>query len=82
MEAKWYNMGYTPSLEEYLSNAWISSSGSVILVHAILFCIEHEAEEEFENLMKKNQDLVYNISLIIRFCNDLGTSTVIPVSFK
>ncbi|XP_059439292.1 (E,E)-alpha-farnesene synthase-like [Corylus avellana] len=73
VEAKWYNMGYTPSLQEYLSNAWISSSGSVILVHAF-FCIEHEVEEEFENFIKKNQDLVYNISMIIRLCNDLGTS--------
>ncbi|KAE8077883.1 hypothetical protein FH972_016401 [Carpinus fangiana] len=73
VEAKWYNMGYTPSLQEYLSNAWISSSGSVMLVHA-LFCIEHEVEEEFENFLKKNQDLVYNISIIIRLCNDLGTS--------
>ncbi|XP_059439290.1 alpha-farnesene synthase-like [Corylus avellana] len=73
VEAKWYNMGYTPSLQEYLSNAWISSSGSVMLVHAF-FCIEHEVEEEFENFLKKNQDLVYNISMIIRLCNDLGTS--------
>ena len=81
MEAKWYNMGYTPSLQEYLRNAWISSSGSVMLVHAF-FCIEHEVEEEFENFLKKNQDLVYNISMIIRLCNDLGTSKVMTVSFK
>lgn len=75
VEAKWFNMGYTPSLQEYLSNAWITSSGSVILVHAF-FCIQDEATEEFEAFMLKNQDLLYNLSLIIRLSNDLGTSAV------
>jgi len=38
MEAKWYYNGYTPSLQEYIENAWISSSAPTILVHAYFFC--------------------------------------------
>uniref|UniRef100_A0A2N9HVV0 Terpene synthase N-terminal domain-containing protein n=1 Tax=Fagus sylvatica TaxID=28930 RepID=A0A2N9HVV0_FAGSY len=33
VEAKWYYSGYTPSLQEYNSNAWISIAGPVVLVH-------------------------------------------------
>ncbi|KAK3433312.1 hypothetical protein EUGRSUZ_D00869 [Eucalyptus grandis] len=62
-EAKWDNMGYTPSLEEYLSNAWTSSSGPLIMSHASFF-----------RVLERNKDLIYNVSMIIRLCNDLGTS--------
>ncbi|XP_050225769.1 terpene synthase 10-like isoform X2 [Mercurialis annua] len=34
LEAKWYYSGYTPSLQEYIDNAWISISAPLILVHA------------------------------------------------
>ncbi|KAG2684191.1 hypothetical protein I3760_10G065500 [Carya illinoinensis] len=76
VEAKWYNTGYTPSLQEYLSNAWISSSGPVLFAHAF-FCLEHKVmkAEEYENFLEKSQDLLYNICVIVRLCNDLGTSS-------
>ncbi|KDP35320.1 hypothetical protein JCGZ_09479 [Jatropha curcas] len=32
LEAKWYYSGYTPTLQEYIDNAWISISAPVILV--------------------------------------------------
>ncbi|CBI38369.3 unnamed protein product, partial [Vitis vinifera] len=73
VEAKWYNKGYTPTLQEYLSNAWISSSVSLLSVHAIFFCVPHEAKEEMVDFLEKNQELVYSSSLILRLCNDLGT---------
>ncbi|KAK1556255.1 hypothetical protein Q3G72_001561 [Acer saccharum] len=73
VETKWYNEGYTPTLQEYLSNAWISSSGTVLAVHSI-FSIMNEPTEEMAHFLDKNQDLVYNSSLIIRLCNDLATS--------
>lgn len=75
VEAKWQKRGYTPCLQEYLSNAWISSSGTVLSVHSF-FGIMKEATEETAGFLKLNQDLVYNSSLIIRLCNDLGTSSV------
>ncbi|KAK4857921.1 hypothetical protein QYF36_008232 [Acer negundo] len=73
VEAKWYNMGYTPTLQEYMSNAWISSSGTVLAVHSF-FSIMNEPTEEMAHFLDKNQDLVYNSSIIIRLCNDLATS--------
>ncbi|KAK2644467.1 hypothetical protein Ddye_019662 [Dipteronia dyeriana] len=73
VEAKWYNKGYTPTLQEYLSNAWISSSGSVLAVHSF-FSIMNELTKEMAHVLDKNQDLVYNSSIIIRLCNDLATS--------
>ncbi|KAL3742048.1 hypothetical protein ACJRO7_017516 [Eucalyptus globulus] len=63
-EAKWDNMGYTPSLEEYLSNAWTSSSGPLIM-----------SPLDVADLLERNKDLIYNVSMIIRLCSDLGTST-------
>ncbi|XVF27780.1 hypothetical protein REPUB_Repub14bG0138300 [Reevesia pubescens] len=73
VEAKWYNEGYTPSFEEYLSNALISSGGIVISVHSML-SVGHDLAEEMVYSLGKNQDLVCNISIITRLCNDLGTS--------
>ncbi|XP_022720834.1 alpha-farnesene synthase-like [Durio zibethinus] len=73
VEAKWYSEGYTPSLQEYLSNALISSGGIVISVHSIL-SLGHDVANEMVHFLGKNQDLVYNISVITRLCNDLGTS--------
>ncbi|XVE51203.1 hypothetical protein DITRI_Ditri02bG0020800 [Diplodiscus trichospermus] len=74
LEAKWYNEGYTPSLEEYLGNALISSGGILISVHSMLSVGYEIADDETVFSLGKNQDLVYNISVITRLCNDLGTS--------
>nr|UFQ06454.1 alpha-farnesene synthase [Zanthoxylum ailanthoides] len=73
VEAKWQKNGYSPSLQEYLSNAWISSSGTVLSVYSF-FSIMNEVNEETANFLELNKDLLYNSSLIIRLCNDLGTS--------
>ncbi|KAJ9690150.1 hypothetical protein PVL29_012680 [Vitis rotundifolia] len=73
VEAKWYNKGYTPTLQEYLSNAWISSAVSLLSVHALFFSVPQEAKEEMVDFLEKNQELVYSSSLILRLCNDLGT---------
>ncbi|KAI3437326.1 uncharacterized protein J3R85_005459, partial [Psidium guajava] len=73
-EAKWDNTGHRPSLEEYLSNAWTSSSGPLIMSHAYYF-VGHKKLEDVGDLLQSNKDLIYNVSIIIRLCNDLGTST-------
>ncbi|XWS41088.1 hypothetical protein CRYUN_Cryun17cG0050400 [Craigia yunnanensis] len=73
LEAKWYNEGYTPSLQKNLSNALISSGVIVISVHSML-SMGSDIVDEMVSVLGKNQDLVYNISVITRLCNDLGTS--------
>ncbi|XP_030528784.2 alpha-farnesene synthase-like [Rhodamnia argentea] len=72
-EAKWDHSGYTPSLEEYLSNAWTSSSGPLLLSHAYFFVGQMKLED-VADLLERNKDLIYNVSMIIRLCNDLRTS--------
>ncbi|KAF4359439.1 hypothetical protein F8388_001483 [Cannabis sativa] len=37
LEANWYHSGYTPSLEEYIKNGWISIAEPLILVN--LYCL-------------------------------------------
>ncbi|KAL3742033.1 hypothetical protein ACJRO7_017508 [Eucalyptus globulus] len=72
-EAKWDHLGYTPSLEEYLSNAWTSSTGPLLLSHAYFF-VGHMKLEDAAELVESKKDLIYNASMIIRLCNDLRTS--------
>ncbi|CAB4275889.1 unnamed protein product [Prunus armeniaca] len=74
VEAEWYSRAYTPSLEEYLSIGCISSSVSVILVHTFFSTTHHQGIQEIADFLHKNEDLVYNLSLIVRLSNDLGTS--------
>ncbi|CAJ2655110.1 unnamed protein product [Trifolium pratense] len=73
VEAKWYKMGYIPSLQEYLNNAWTTSSGPLILLHSY-FATVCEVTDEIDDFPDIYEDLVYNVSIIIRLCNDLGTA--------
>ncbi|KAK3124523.1 hypothetical protein QOZ80_7BG0587790 [Eleusine coracana subsp. coracana] len=35
VEAQWQKLGFKPSFKEYLSNGWVSSSGPLMLLHAL-----------------------------------------------
>ncbi|KAF6171115.1 hypothetical protein GIB67_043096 [Kingdonia uniflora] len=74
VEAKWCKTGYTPSLQEYLDNGWLSSSGSVILVHAFFAINQNITIDALENL-ESDKELLYYSSMILRLCNDLATSS-------
>lgn len=74
MEARWYTKSQTPSLEEYLSNGWISSSGPLLAVH-IIFGVTQDRKEIF-NFFEISREIIYLASLIVRLCNDDGTSAV------
>ncbi|XP_021726260.1 alpha-farnesene synthase-like [Chenopodium quinoa] len=74
-EAWWYKKRYIPSLDDYLNSAWISSSGPLLSLIALL-CTADCTSEELNDKWDDSQDLIYYSSLIIRLLNDQGTSAV------
>ncbi|XVF14986.1 hypothetical protein REPUB_Repub09cG0109400 [Reevesia pubescens] len=74
LEAKWYYTGYMPTLQEYIDNAWISISGSVMLGHAYLVTdsITKEGLQSFEEYYP---NIICWSSIIVRLADDLGTSS-------
>lgn len=75
MEARWYHSGYTPTIEEYLNNAWITISGPVVLAHAY-FSMRLKVTKEVLEGIENSADLIRFASTISRLCDDMGTSTV------
>ena len=75
LEAKWYNSGYIPSLEEYLENAWISITTPLILVHAY-FMVTNPITKEALDCLEEYPKIFYWSSMILRLTDDLGTSMV------
>ncbi|PRQ56023.1 putative alpha-farnesene synthase [Rosa chinensis] len=53
--------------------AMVSSFTSLILTHAFFSTTHDEGIKNMADFLHKNEDLVYNISLILRLLNDLGT---------
>ncbi|EEF40187.1 (R)-limonene synthase, putative [Ricinus communis] len=74
VEAKWYYSGYTPTLQEYMDNAWISISAPVNLVHTY-FLEGSPITNEALKCMKDYPDIIRWSAIILRFANDLGTSS-------
>ncbi|KAK9152000.1 hypothetical protein Syun_010309 [Stephania yunnanensis] len=74
VEAKWSKKNYMPTLEEYLANAWISSSTPLVHVHAF-FASKQKITAEALDCLNSESDLVYYSSIIFRLCNDLATSS-------
>ncbi|RHN74437.1 putative myrcene synthase [Medicago truncatula] len=72
IEAKWYHSGYTPTVEEYIENAWTSIGDPVILTHAY-FLIPHSLKVEDLVRLEENPDIIKHSSMILRLANDLGT---------
>ncbi|XVE83471.1 hypothetical protein DITRI_Ditri16bG0090800 [Diplodiscus trichospermus] len=73
LEAQWYHSGYkTPTLQEYIDNAWVSICAPVILAHAYL--LTNSTTKDCLNYYTEYSDIIYGSSLILRLANDLGTS--------
>ncbi|KAK7271342.1 hypothetical protein RJT34_27151 [Clitoria ternatea] len=72
VEAKWYYSGYTPSLREYIENAWISISAPVMIVHAY-FLIPHLLKIEEFVYLEEYSHIIRFSAVILRLANDLGT---------
>ncbi|KAJ9139584.1 hypothetical protein P3X46_030308 [Hevea brasiliensis] len=73
LEAKWYHSGYTPSVEEYSDNAWVSISAPLLLVHAY-FAVPNHITKEASECILDYPNIVKWSSLITRLADDLGTS--------
>ena len=74
-EARWYFSGYKPSLHEYMENAWISISGSVMLFHTY-FLIANPIKREDLDQLEELPPIIQHSSLIFRLADDLGTFEV------
>ncbi|XP_059313799.1 (-)-camphene/tricyclene synthase, chloroplastic-like [Lycium ferocissimum] len=73
-EARWYYNGYTPSLEEYMDNAWISVGSPVMVVGAFFFATDPITKEALDWL-SKYPDIIRWSATIIRLADDLVTSS-------
>ncbi|WOK91636.1 chloroplast terpene synthase [Canna indica] len=73
VEAKWYHQGYTPKLDEYLENAWISISGHVALSHA--YCMSTELTKEASENFCKYPEISRPSCMLLRLYDDLATSS-------
>ncbi|XP_064959249.1 monoterpene synthase 8, chloroplastic-like isoform X1 [Musa acuminata AAA Group] len=73
VEARWYHQGYTPNLEEYLENALVSISGLLILTVAC--CTSDDVTREALDGFQSRPEIARWSSMILRLCDDLGTST-------
>lgn len=76
VEAKWYNEGHIPTLEEYLNNGWISSTVPLLSDYVIYGLTNNKITNETLDSTKNFQEIIYHSSVIFRLCNDQGTSTV------
>ncbi|MFQ6666935.1 hypothetical protein Gotur_033127, partial [Gossypium turneri] len=74
VEAKWYYTGYTPTLQEYMNNAWISVSGCVILGYSYL-ATGRITEEGLHHIQECHPNIIYWSCIIVRLADDLGTSS-------
>ncbi|CAL9152014.1 unnamed protein product [Musa hybrid cultivar] len=72
VEARWYHQGYTPNLEEYLENALVSVSGPLILTLA--YCTSDDVSQETLEDFHSCAEIARRSSMILRLCDDLGTS--------
>ncbi|WMV40289.1 hypothetical protein MTR67_033674, partial [Solanum verrucosum] len=74
-EAKWYYNGYTPSLEEYMDNAWMSIGIPVIVIN-VFFCVTNPITKEAIESLSKYPHIIRCSATIIRLADDLATSMV------
>ncbi|XP_030935776.1 myrcene synthase, chloroplastic-like [Quercus lobata] len=74
LEAKWYHNRYTPSLQEYIENAWISVAGPNLMVQAY-FCVTNPLTSEALDCLEEYPNMIRWSTLISRLADDLGTST-------
>ncbi|XP_020684821.2 alpha-terpineol synthase, chloroplastic-like [Dendrobium catenatum] len=71
IEARWYHNRYTPTLDEYLENAWVTISGNCGL--SASYCLSDDLNVEALDSIKFYPPIVQHSCMIFRLYNDLGT---------
>ncbi|KAM1373238.1 hypothetical protein ACFX2I_023963 [Malus domestica] len=74
VEARWFYCGYTPTLEEYLKNAWTSVGGPEAILHAYLLLQGRNITKSSLDSFKHGSQIIYWSSLMTRLSDDLATS--------
>nr|WBO38695.1 terpene synthase 24 [Aquilaria agallochum] len=73
VEAKWYNTGYVPTMQEYINNATISVAAPLTLCYAYILLSNPLSKDTLYNFHQYSI-ISHCPSLITRLTNDLGTS--------
>nr|QHU78622.1 linalool synthase [Albizia julibrissin] len=72
-EARWYNNGHVPSLQEYLNNAWISVGGPVTLVQGYFLQVPDSIMPQDFEYLQEYPNIVRLSSTIVRLANDIAS---------
>lgn len=75
VEAKWFNKGYVPTIEEYLNNGIATGGTYMALVHAF-FLMNQDVTNETAANMEPYPKLFSVSGQILRLWDDLGTAQV------
>ncbi|XP_054811990.1 (+)-epi-alpha-bisabolol synthase-like [Prosopis cineraria] len=74
VEARWYHGGKTPSLKEYLENAWVSIGGHNYFLHTYLTMPNNSIKkQDLDFLDQRLSNLPYLAGLNFRLLNDIGS---------
>ncbi|CAH8344013.1 unnamed protein product [Eruca vesicaria subsp. sativa] len=74
VEAKGHKSKHKSSFEEYMQNAWISSSAPTSLAHFYCVFSDQISSQVLETLSRHQQHVVRCSAIVLRLANDLGTS--------
>ncbi|CAI9114756.1 OLC1v1015549C1 [Oldenlandia corymbosa var. corymbosa] len=73
-EARWYYSGYKPTLEEFMEDGWISSASPTMILHTF-FCVTNPISKDGLECLDKYPEIVRLSTTIVRYADDLGTSS-------
>ncbi|KAB2610590.1 terpene synthase 9 [Pyrus ussuriensis x Pyrus communis] len=74
VEARWFYCGYTPTLDEYIMNAWTSVGGPGAILHAYLLLQGRNITKSSLDSVEHGSQIIYWSSLVTRLSDDLATS--------
>ncbi|KAL8227102.1 hypothetical protein R6Q57_016934 [Mikania cordata] len=74
-EARWFNSGYTPTLNEFLDNAYISIGALPIIKHAYLLTLTSVSKDSLLQIDELKSLFATHALATMRLTNDMGTSS-------